>query len=431
MPFIDKYNLVNKNRIDVVIGVEYVDFYENQYRTDFFIDLHIEHKRAFNGLREGKYKGKDAHLKRFNSIIRGIKDNKTNTVGIPVHKCGDEYWVINGFHRTSVLTYYNFEKNLEIETHPRPPSRGYYPTDIYFFKKKKYPQFYCDYTMQCFFKYHLKNFNCIILFPNSKSLSDELRKELHSKLIYDLSIPVDQIKQNSNFKNNFIQTLYYTENWCKKGGYKYKAKGCFNKQGDVTIYFVEKQPLDKLVDFKERVRDYYRVGKHSIHIPDTQEECDGLLDLLNSNTITFMDNAKSLYVPYQNFNKLFKKLKQFCKEKKVDPRNICVTSSSVLSVHGIRDCGDMDLFIDKKYVDVFKGTCFDNHNDYTIKKHYPNHFEDIIYNPANHFYYQGIKFCNLSIILAYKRYRVKHKLYGTKSITKDKKDISEMVTLLE
>ena len=27
------------------------------------------------------------------------------------------------------------------------------------------------------------------------------------------------------------------------------------------------------------------------------------------------------------------------------------------------------------------------------------HFEDIIYNPDNHFYYQSIKFCKLSIIL--------------------------------
>ena len=63
----------------------------------------------------------------------------------------------------------------------------------------------------------------------------------------------------------------------------------------------------------------------------------------------------------------------------------------------------MDLFIDKNYINNFENTCFDNHNKYTINKYYSKHFEDIIYNPDNHFYYKGIKFCNLNIVLDYKK----------------------------
>ena len=110
----DNIKLITKNRIDIVIGIEYVDFYENKYNTDFFIDLHIEHKRAFNGLKEKQYRGKKQHLERFNTIINGIKDKQTNTVNVPVCKYNDEYWVINGFHRISILSYYNLNKNLEI-----------------------------------------------------------------------------------------------------------------------------------------------------------------------------------------------------------------------------------------------------------------------------------------------------------------------------
>ena len=52
-------NLLNKNRIDIVIGIEYVEFHERKYQTDFFIDLYIEHKRAFNNLTEkGGWNGK-------------------------------------------------------------------------------------------------------------------------------------------------------------------------------------------------------------------------------------------------------------------------------------------------------------------------------------------------------------------------------------
>ena len=142
-----------------------------------------------------------------------------------------------------------------------------------------------------------------------------------------------------------------------------------------------------------------------------------------------MNNAPSLYVTFNNFNQLFDKLKEFCITNNINTKMICITSSSVLSVYGIRDCGDMDLFIDNIYIDIFKNTCFDNHNKYTVDKHYSNHFEDIIYNPDNHFYYQDIKFCKVSLILDYKKYRIKNKMYGDKSIEKDKNDISNIKLL--
>ena len=434
----DNIQLITKNRIDIVIGIEYVDFYENKYNTEFFIDLHIEHKRAFNGLKDRQYIGKKQHLERFNTIINGIKDKQTNTQKIPVCKYKNEYWVIDGFHRISTLSYYNLNKNLEMLSfsnleieksgyYPIDFFFPYYPTNIYFFKKKNYGLKYCNYTMYNFLKYYKKDFHCIILFPNDNILPKNLLNEIEKNIIYDITIPMDNFK--NNFKNNCIQLLYYYEGWCKNGGYKGKANPCFNNGNKLKVYFIEKQDLNILVDFKKKVREYYNKGKHSIHIPDTQEDCNSLLDLLNYNTLSFMDKTTSLYINFPNFNKLFEKLKQFCKENNIDTKKLCITSSSVLSVYGIRDCGDMDLFIDKKYVDIFKKTPFDNHNKYTIDKHYSKHFEDIIYNPDNHFYFQGIKFCNLSIILHYKNYRVKNKLYGQKSIEKDNRDINNIVKL--
>ena len=38
----NEYKLIHENRIDIVIGIEYVDFYENKYNTNFFVDLYIE-----------------------------------------------------------------------------------------------------------------------------------------------------------------------------------------------------------------------------------------------------------------------------------------------------------------------------------------------------------------------------------------------------
>ena len=44
-----------------------------------------------------------------------------------------------------------------------------------------------------------------------------------------------------------------------------------------------------------------------------------------------MNKTPSIYLNFPNFNKLFEKLKQFCKEKNIDTKKICITSSSVLS----------------------------------------------------------------------------------------------------
>lgn len=416
----NEYKLIYENRIDIVIGIEYVDFYENKYNTNFFVDLYIEHKRAFNGLREGTCVGEDQHLQRFNGLIDSIREKKTNTEAIPVCKYNDEFWVRNGFHRTSILSYYNLRKKIRIE--PRQKLiEWYYPTNIYFFKERKYDVKYCHYTMSCFLKKYSRDFQCIIFFPNNKQLPNTLFDDIQNHIIYHIDITLDNL--TTNFHNNFIQLLYYDERWCKNGGYKGKAKPCFQEGKNLKVYFTKKQDLNTLVNYKQKVRNYYNTGKHSIHIPDTQEECNSLLGLLNNNTISFMNKAPSLYINFKNFTVLFEKLKKFCKENSIDTNKITITSSSVLSVYGIRDCGDMDLFIDKKYVDIFQNTPFDNHNKYTIDKHYSKHFEDIIYNPDNHFYFQGIKFCNLSIILDYKKYRVQNKLYGKKSIEKDIKDV--------
>ena len=47
------------------------------------------------------------------------------------------------------------------------------------------------------FKNYQKDFSCIILFPNDKSLSVSLLNQFEKYIIYDIEIQMD------NFKNNF------------------------------------------------------------------------------------------------------------------------------------------------------------------------------------------------------------------------------------
>ena len=421
--------LITKNRIDLVIGIEYVNYYENNYNTNFFKDLYIEHKKSWNGLSDGIYKGEKMHLDRFNNLINSLKIDKTNNTVINVFNCNNEFWVKNGFHRTSILYYYGFKGKFN-ENKVNKINFGHYPTNIQFFQQRNFEPKYCNYTMQCFLKKYNKNFSTFIFFPNEKKLTCDQYNIINKYFIFEIEISLRQLK--NNFKNNFIQLLYFNESWSiKNDRYKNKSERCFSEKGKLKIVFTEKIQINEITKIKENIRLYFNKGKHSIHTPDNQEENDRILDLLNYNTILFMNKTPSLYINFLNFNKLFNDLKLFCKENNIDTNKICITSSSVLSVYGIRDCGDMDLFIDNKYIDIFKKTPFDNHNKYTIDKHYSKHFEDIIYNPDNHFYFQGIKFCNLNIIEDYKKYRIENSLYSKKSIEKDKKDINSIIEIIK
>ena len=185
----------------MIIGLEYVDFYENKYNTEFFINLYIEHKRAFNNLSQGNWsktwdsdtgkKGKSDFLNCFNNLIDDIKVSKTNKIPIPIYYDNDNYWIQDGFHRASILFYYDFLINKDIILKPMPVNTWYYPTNIYFFKNKNYELKYCNYTMYNFLKNYQKDFHCIILFPNDKSLPKNLLNEIEKNIIYDIDIPMN------------------------------------------------------------------------------------------------------------------------------------------------------------------------------------------------------------------------------------------------
>ena len=91
-----------------------------------------------------------------------------------------------------------------------------------------------------------------------------------------LKVPNDT-PQKIEKSNEF---LYLEEVWCKNGGYKNKAYHCLNNGNILKLYFIEKQDFNTLTDYKKKVRQYYKKGKDSVHIPDTQKECNSLLDLL-------------------------------------------------------------------------------------------------------------------------------------------------------
>lgn len=422
-------DLIVSTRIDLVIGVDYVDSYERKLATSFLEDLYIQHKKSWNNLKDSVpggeiFEGKEDFLQRFNRIIDSIKIKKTNLVKIPLQIVDGKYWLGNGFHRVSTLHYFGYAGKYTL-CDPTTGCAGR-PIDINFFAKglsvnnSPLAPEYCNYIMMRFLEAYLKKYSCIVLFPNKKKLPAEIENTFNKHIVFELAVHAE-----AGFSKNFIELLYIQENWAKKNS-KTKASACFLSEGDqvqLKIIFIKQYSNEKLKKIKNRIREYYNIGNHSVHTPDTQIENQRLSRLFNENTISFLKYTPTLFNNFNSFEKCFKNLKSFCENNKIDTRRICVTSSAVLSVYCLRDCRDIDLLVDKEYLDIFKASPFGIHNSYANLGHYETTSDDVIYNPQNHFYFDEIKFCILEIIYNYKQYRIENNLFGDASINKDKEDI--------
>ena len=242
---------------------------------------------------------------------------------------------------------------------------------------------------------HQLEFSCLLLFPTDEALPSKIQNKIQDDLLFQL-----ELDYPDNFKNNLILLAYADEPWCTAGGGGGKATPCFSHSDNpMKIVFLKKKSYDYMKQLKTEIRDHYKTGNDSCHSPDTQSACNWFATLYNSNTFKFMQKCPTLINKTEKqFQLEFLRLKEFCVRNKVDMNRICVTSSAVLSAYCIRDCNDLDILIDKDYVETFKHSSFDVHNKYTEQGHYIKTSDDIIYNPDNHFYHRGIKFASLEVV---------------------------------
>lgn len=116
----------------------------------------------------------------------------------------------------------------------------------------------------------------------------------------------------------------------------------------------------------------------------------------------------------ERFDCLIAELKRAAARANVDCGRLCLVGSTPLNAYGVRRCGDVDFIFDGNYDDL-------NPLDARLSpaekdlRYYTKPKEDLIYNPAFHFVYQGIKIISLDMMVGFKRNRRNGK--------KDKSDI--------
>ena len=151
------------------------------------------------------------------------------------------------------------------------------------------------------------------------------------------------------------------------------------------------------------------MGKHSVHINDTQEETWRIAtSVFNDNSIDLLNKRKFSETP--NFDRFFSEYQSIIKNRP-DNEDFCVAPKNSRSAYGLTDCQNIG-FLHHFNINPLRDkiNCYNDAGDfYNISK------DEIIYNPNNHFYFNGFKFATLDII---------KKMKLNRNEPKDQRDIS-------
>ena len=388
-------------RFDLMAKYLYIYAKDKNLKTKFFKELYQKHIKTFNNCYEhpGTKNNIDEFINEFDKLITSIKNDGFDS-NYPI-KIGINDVIVNGAHRLMSSYYYN---KTPIFSRKNEMGNENYNYNFFLNRKINPPlqQLYTD-TMALECIKHNSNLRCMIVYPIAFQYNkfEQLIRLINNygNIYYSKSI-------NLTHKgiNNLVKELYREEKWIgglfpkgwSPGG---KAQRCVARQVYPTMFIlIHMKDLLKCDELKEHCRGLFNIGKHSLHISDFKKDTFRIASsLLNENSIHFLNNGtndislntKNLLTNY--FNKLGENNEDFC-----------LTSSLIMEMYGLRQANDID-YLHKNNMEI-------NLKDIGLhngkwENYYNVHKDEIIYNPKNHFYFNGFKFANLDIIKKMKENR--------------------------
>lgn len=398
--------LMTFNRFDIAAKTIYAQHYLKNTGIEFHKEIYLNHLEVWNNFheKEPRKNTQQDFLSSFHEILVSIKENcfLSNIGTVPVF----HGLAVNGAHR--IASCIAMDKDLDISK--QNTNNGQLDCGYKYFKNKKdfvktgLQEIYSD-EMALEFCRRKKNLFTISLFPSHGNSIEEVSSliEKNVRVIYAKDT---NLTENGQF--NYIHNLYYNESWIgpkSQGhpGVREKKKYCFDKGSNIRVFLIEENNPNRLLVLKEQVRSLCGVGKHSVHINDTQEETWRIASCVyNKNSLHFLNNRKNSNTP--NFDDFLSSYRQLVLSR-TDRHDFCVDSSAVLSAYGLRDCRDLD-FLHLNNIHSLAPQ-IDCHND--CSHHYVKPKNKIIYNPRLHFYVYGLKFASIEVVKEMKMNRNEEK----------------------
>lgn len=132
--------------------------------------------------------------------------------------------------------------------------------------------------------------------------------------------------------------------------------------------------------------------------------------LLNDNSLHFLNTRRELDL--ESFPGLLGLYAEWFREQRFDPAEFCLDNGVVMALYGIRDTHDIDFLHlgHRKKIRYTRPELCQSHNQVLKSvKAFPISIEEIIQNPARHFYYYGQKVASFDTMRTLKQLRRREK----------------------
>lgn len=384
--------LVNPLRFDLMAKLLYARYRKLAIESDFARRLYDEHLRAFNSHKERDGSGKEglqAFLDSFHHTLDSIETRgfDPETSFVPV---GHDNVLIEGAHRVAAALLFDQPvSTLVFDWEPK-------AYDYCFFQKRGLAGKWLD--AMAFEYCRLKpNIYLATVFPSAVGKDEEIHAVLgqHGRICCVKRVPL-----NFGGAVNLMRQMYSREKWLGDwrdgfAGARSKAAGCFRYPGPLRLFVFESPSLEEVKEVKAGIRDLFGIGNHSVHINDTHDQALLLGQLLlNDNSVHFLNHARPRYL--ERFCRHLEEYRRWLAGQPVETDHFCIDGSAVLAAYGLRDARDLDFLHFGHDGITPDHPKIGSHNSEV--HHHVTTRDDIIFNPENHFFYQGVKFASLEII---------------------------------
>lgn len=395
------------NRFDLPAKTLFLRLYLKNANTKFGIEVYKHHLQVWNGLKEKDppKQGLEEYLSDFLKIYRAVSSGKFDWERSPVPVWNNQY--INGSHRVSAAII----AGKQVATRQANKKEGQLCSYDYLANRKVnlasgLQRVYADAMALefCRIKQKQQDVFIVTVFSAAQGKNKEVRNILQKcgRIVYSKAVNL-----TAKGGKALIRQMYNGEKWIgdvrnRFRGAVGKSNPCFAKAGPTRVFLLEKSASADLKVAKDEIRKLYNLGKHSVHINDTWVETMRLARLFfNDNSIHFLNHSSDTYCTYDNFHHLFGKFKKWYST--IDGEDVCIDSSSVMSLYGVREGRDIDFLHHGTISDPKLDKKISSHNSYA--HHYPVGISTILYDPRYHFYYNNVKFASLDVVKQMKMLR--------------------------
>ena len=281
---LDPKKLLSPNRLDIIYKILYLRGINK--RSDYATQCYLEHIRCFNF---GKYSEfgnpKKNSAKNFLRVFKEI-DKEIELAGfdssksiIPLASDGS---ILNGSHRIASSIVRNKKVScIKLSCDPCIYDYNFFVNRLV--NKIWLEDIILNYLIES------NHFSVALVWPRA-NLKNKTLKKFFEKIIY-----FKEIKININGLDQLIKLVYKDEDWINKTknnqGSMLKTTKCFKINKPIKLIIFESRSTSYDLKVKSNIRDFCKVGNHSIHTTDNKSDAIRIAKiLLNENSINFINN---------------------------------------------------------------------------------------------------------------------------------------------